>query len=51
MFHTNNGKYNHSGYRPMQNILVKVDIIKVNPYAIKLFYRVQCIWLKVRYKL
>ena len=36
----------HSQYRPMQYISVKGDVIKVNPYAIQLFHRVQCIWLK-----
>ena len=29
----------HSRYRPMQYILVKGDIIEVNPYAIQLFHR------------
>ena len=36
----------HSLYKPMQYILVKVDIIEVNPYAIQLFHRVKCIMLK-----
>ena len=30
----------------MQYISVKGDVIEVNPYAIQLFHRVQCIWLK-----
>ena len=30
----------------MQYISVKGDVIKVNPYAMQLFHRVQCIWLK-----
>ena len=50
MFHMNNGKYNHSRYRPMQYILVKGDVIEVNPFAIQLFHRVQCIWLKDQIK-
>ena len=50
MFHMNNGKYNYSRYRPMQYILVKGDIIEVNTFAIQLFHRVQCIWLKGQIK-
>ena len=30
--------------------LVKGDIIKVDSYAIQLFHRVQCIWLKGQIK-
>ena len=30
----------------MQYILVKRDVIGVNPYAIQLFHRVKCIWFK-----
>ena len=30
----------------MQYISVKGDVIEVNPYAIQLFHKVQCIWLK-----
>ena len=30
----------------MQYISVKGDVIEVNPYAIQLFHRVQCILLK-----
>ena len=30
----------------MQYILVKGNIIEVNPYVIQLFHRVQCIWFK-----
>ena len=30
----------------MQYILVKGDIIEINPYTIQLFHEVQCIWLK-----
>ena len=30
----------------MQYILVKGDVIDVNPYAIQLFHTVKCIWFK-----
>ena len=40
----------HSRYRRMQYISVKGDIIEVNSYAIQLFHRVQCIWLKGQIK-
>ena len=30
----------------MQYISVKGDVVEVNPNAIQLFHRVQCIWLK-----
>ena len=40
----------HSRYTPMQYILVKGDVIEVNTFAIQLFHRVQCIWLKSQIK-
>ena len=36
----------HSQIIPMQYILVKGNKTEMNLYAIKLFHRVQCIWLK-----
>ena len=36
--------------KPMQYILVKGDVIEVNPFAIQLFHRVWCIWLKGQIK-
>ena len=36
----------YSIVRPMQYILVKGDFIEVDLYAIQLFHKVQCIWLK-----
>ena len=36
----------HNQYRPLLYILVKGDIIDVNPYTIQVFHRVKCIWLK-----
>ena len=35
-----------SRYRPVQYILVKGNIFEVNPYAIQLFHRGECIWFK-----
>ena len=34
----------------MQYILVKGDVIEVNTFAIQLFHRVRCIWLKSQIK-
>ena len=43
----NNGRYNTADIDLCNNyILVKGDIIEVNPYATQLLHRVQCIWLK-----
>ena len=47
MFHMHNGIYiTHSRCRPIQYVLLKEDVIELNPYAIQLFHRVQYIWLK-----
>ena len=34
----------------MQYISVEGDVIEINPFAIQLFYRVQCIWSKGQIK-
>ena len=48
MLHMNNGIYTvkHSRYRSMQYISLKEDVIEVKPYAMQLFHRVKCVWLK-----